>query len=183
MLGERSAQRGLFEADTMFADFVGRRNFYGFLASQRGELFRDEDFASLYCPNNGRPSVPPSLLATALVLQTYDGVSDEEAKQRADYDLRWKVALGIEVDVRPFAKSTFQEFRAQLIVHDQTRAIFQRSLEIAKRRGVWKKGRAPSGSTSSWRWIRRTFSVVGPSGIRTTCWRTASSRCCARLPA
>jgi hypothetical protein len=49
MLGERSAQRGLFEADTMFADFVGRRNFYGFLASQRDELFRDEDFALLYC--------------------------------------------------------------------------------------------------------------------------------------
>jgi hypothetical protein len=127
----------------MFADFVGRRNFYGYLASQRGELFRDEDFAALYCPNNGRPSVPPSLLATALVLQTYDGVSDEEAKQRADYDLRWKVALGIAVDARPFAKSTFQEFRAQLIIHEQTRAIFQRSLEIAKRRGVWKKGRAP----------------------------------------
>ena len=143
MLGQRSAQWGLFEADTMFADFVGRRNFYGYLASQRGELFRDEDFAALYCPNNGRPSVPPSLLATALVLQTYDGVSDEEAKQRADYDLRWKVALGIEVDARPFAKSTFQEFRAQLIIHEQTRAIFQRSLEIAKRRGVWKKGRAP----------------------------------------
>src|SRR6266700_910804 len=143
MLGQRSAQWGLFEADTMFADFVGRRNFYGYLASQRGELFRDEDFASLYCPNNGRPSVPPSLLATALVLQTYDGVSDEEAKQRADYDLRWKVALGIEVDARPFAKSTFQECRAQLTIHEQTRAIFQRSLEIAKRRGVWKKGRAP----------------------------------------
>jgi transposase len=140
MLGERSAQRGLFEADTMFADFVGRRNFYGFLASQRDELFRDADFATLYCDNNGRPSVPPSLLATALVLQAYDGVSDDEAKQRADYDLRWKVALGIELDVRPFAKSTLQEFRAQLIVHDQTRAIFQRSLEVAKRRGVWKKG-------------------------------------------
>jgi transposase len=143
MLGERSAQRGLFEADTMFVDFVGRQNFYGFLASQRDELFRDADFAALYCSNNGRPSVPPSLLATALVLQAYDGVSDDEAKQRADYDLRWKVALGIELDVRPFAKSTFQEFRAQLIVHDQIRAIFQRSLEVAKRRGVWKKGRPP----------------------------------------
>ena len=143
MLGERSAQRGLFEADTMFADFVGRRNFYGFLASQRDELFRDDDFATLYCPNNGRPSVPPSLLATALVLQAYDGVSDDEAKQRADYDLRWKVALGIELEVRPFAKSTLQEFRAQLILHDQARAIFQRSLDVAKHRGVWKKGHPP----------------------------------------
>lgn len=143
MLGKRSPQRGLFEADTLLADFVGQRTFYGFLAAQRDELFRDEDFAALYCRDNGRPSVPPSLLATALVLQTYDGVSDEEAKQRADYDLRWKVALGIEVETRPFAKSTLQEFRAQLIVHEQTRAIFQQTLELAKRRGVWKKGQAP----------------------------------------
>jgi hypothetical protein len=143
MLGKRSAQRGLFEADTMFADFVGQRSFYGYLASQRDELFRDEEFAGLYCRDNGRPSVPPSLLATALVLQTYDGVSDDEAKQRADYDLRWKVALGIELETRPFAKSTLQEFRAQLILHDQARAIFQRSLDVAKHRGVWKKGHAP----------------------------------------
>ena len=143
MLGKRSPQRGLFEADTLLADFVGQRTLYGFLASQRDELFRDEDFAALYCRDNGRPSVPPSLLATALVLQTYDGVSDEEAKQRADYDLRWKVALGIEVETRPFAKSTLQEFRAQLIVHERTRAIFQQTLELAKRRGVWKKGHAP----------------------------------------
>jgi hypothetical protein len=143
MLGKRSAQRGLFEADTMFADFVGQRSFYGYLASQRGELFRDEDFAALYCRDNGRPSVPPSLLATALLLQTYDVVSDDEAKQRAEYDLRWKVALGIELETRPFAKSTLQEFRAQLILHDRPRAMFQRSLEIAKRRGVWKKGHPP----------------------------------------
>ena len=74
--------------------------------------------------------MPPSLLATALVLQAYDGVSDDEAKQRADYDLRWKVALGIELEVRPFAKSTLQEFRAQLIVHEQTLALFQRTLDI-----------------------------------------------------
>jgi transposase len=143
MLGKRSAQQGMFEADTLYGEFVGRRTFYGYLASLRDELFRDADFAELYCEDNGRPSVPPSLLATALVLQTYDGVSDDEATRRAAFDLQWKVALGVEVNVRPFAKSTLQEFRAQLIVHDQTRAIFQRSLEVAKRRGVWKKGHAP----------------------------------------
>ena len=43
----------------------------------------------------GLASVPPSLLATALLLQTYDKVSDTEAKARADFDIRWKVALGI----------------------------------------------------------------------------------------
>jgi hypothetical protein len=137
MLGERGPQRGLFEADTLYGDFVGRTSFYGFLAAHRGELFRDEDFAGLYCLSNGRPSVPPSLLATALVLQTYDGVSDDEAKRRADYDLQWKVALGVALDARPFAKSTLQEFRAQLIIHEAQRAIFQQSLELAKRRGYF----------------------------------------------
>jgi len=143
MLGKRSAQWGLFEADTLYADFVGKRTFYGYLASERGELFQDEAFAKLYDAKIGRPSVPPSLLATALVLQAYDDVSDEEATRRAAFDLQWKVALGIELVERPFAKSTLQEFRAQLIVHDQTRAIFQRSLEVAKHRGKWKKGHAP----------------------------------------
>jgi transposase len=138
MLGERGPQPGLFAADTMYLKFVGPDTFYGFLAAHRDEIFHDEDFAKLYCLDNGRPSVPPSLLATALVLQTHDRASDDEAKQRADYDLRWKVALGIEVDARPFAKSTFQEFRAQLIVHEEQRAIFQRSLELAKRQGYFK---------------------------------------------
>jgi hypothetical protein len=135
MLGTRGPQRGLFEADTLYAEFVGRDTFYGWLAGQRGELFRDELFLGLYIAGWGRPSVPPSLLATALVLQTYEGVSDDEATQRAAYDLRWKVALGVEVDAKPFAKSTLQEFRAQLIVHEDQRLLFQESLELAKRRG------------------------------------------------
>src|SRR5216683_2414835 len=167
MLGQRSAQRGLFEADTWFADFVGRRNFYGFLASQRDELFRDEDFAALYCRNNGRPSVPPSLLATALVLQTYDRVSDDEATRRAAFDLQWKVALGIEWDVRPFAKSTLQEFRAQLIVHEQTLAIFQRTLDMAKRRGVWKKGH-PQHERQQMKLALDTTHILGRGAVKDT---------------
>ena len=115
MLGERSDQRGLWEADRLYLDHVGRESFYGLLASMRGRLFRDADFAEFYCPDNGRDSVPPSLLATALLLQSHDKVSDAEAKARADFDLRWKVALGIEAEDRPFAKSTLQVFRAQLI--------------------------------------------------------------------
>ena len=62
MFRERSPQRGLFEADQLYLDFVGEDTFYGFLARHRGELFRDEDFAELYSPDNGRPSVPPSVL-------------------------------------------------------------------------------------------------------------------------
>jgi transposase len=125
----------------LYADFVGRKTFYGWLAEQRGELFPDEQFAALYVRGLGRPSVPPSLLATALVLQTYDGVSDEEAARRAAFDLQWKVALGVDVDARPFAKSTLQEFRGQLVVHAEQRRLFQASLDLTKRRGKLERHR------------------------------------------
>ena len=123
----------------VYLDYVGKDTFYGLLASLRGQLFSDDDFAEIYCPDNGRDSVPPSLLATALLLQTYDKVSDAEAKARADFDIRWKVALGIEIEDRPFAKSTLQMFRAQLILHEKVREVFEGSLRLARQSGYLKK--------------------------------------------
>ena len=68
MLGERSDQKGLWEADRLYLDHVGRDTFYGLLASLRGRLFRDADFAEFYCADNGRDSVPPSLLSPTCTL-------------------------------------------------------------------------------------------------------------------
>ena len=106
MLGKRSDQMGLREADRLYLDHVGKDTFYGLLASLRGQLFSDDDFAEIYCaeiycPDNGRDSVPPSLLATALLLQTYDRVSDAEAKARADFDIRWKSLPSATTEGRP----------------------------------------------------------------------------------
>ena len=160
MLGERSEQRGLWEADRLYLDHVGKDTFYGLLASQRGRLFRDADFAEFYCADNGRDSVPPSLLATALLLQTHDKVSDAEAKARADFDLRWKVALGIEVEDRPFAKSTLQVFRAQLILHDKVREVFESSLRLARESGYLKK--------RSMKVALDTTNILGRGAVRDT---------------
>lgn len=165
MLGRRSAPGGVFEVDARYVDLVGRDTFYGWLASQRDALFADERFSDCSREGWGRPSVPPSLLAVALVLQTYDGVSDDEAKQRADYDLRWKVALGVELDARPFAKSTLQEFRAQLIVHQEQAAIFQTSLELAKRRG---KFRTKSGEHRKLKVALDTTNILGRGAVKDT---------------
>ena len=136
MLGKRSDQRGLWEADHLYLDLVGRDSFYGRLAGWRGQLFRDEDFAALYGRDHGRSSVPPSLLATALWLQAHDRVSDAEAHRRATVDLSWRVALGVEVEVRPFAHSTLPHFRAQLVLHTKMRELFLHSLGLARTRGL-----------------------------------------------
>ena len=150
MLGLRTDQRGLFEADHLYLDYVGRNSFYGFLACQRGQLFNDKEFAEFYCLNNGRDSVPPSMLATALLLQTHDKVSDDEAKARADFDIRWKVALGIAVDEKPFAKSTLQLFRAHLILHEKVREVFERSLQFARQTGYLKGHRMKTALDTSY---------------------------------
>ncbi len=136
MLGKRADQRGIFEADQLFVQLVPADSFHGRLAALQGQLFRDEDFAEFYCADNGRTSKPPSLMATALVLQAHDKVSDAEASARAAYDLRWKVALGVDAYSRPFAQSTLQCFRAQLILHEKMREVFVRSLELARERGL-----------------------------------------------
>ena len=157
MLGTH-AQKGFFQTDGLHLDYVGRDTFYGRLAGMRGELFKDEDFADLYCADNGRPSVAPSLLATVLLLQAHDKVSDNEAKQRADYDLRWKVALGTELEERAFAKSTLQLFRSQLIVHGRARGIFRRSLQHARKKGFFKG--------QSMKLVIDTTAILGRGAVR-----------------
>ena len=154
MLGERSDQRGLWEADRLYLDHVGRDTFYGLMASLRGRLFRDADFAAFYCPNNGRDSVPPSLLAAAQPAGHGPAapVSRQGQRRRGQGQSglrhpleepaprpRPGVALGIEVEDRPFAKSTLQVFRAQLILHDKVREVFESSLRLARESGYLKK--------------------------------------------
>jgi Transposase DDE domain/Transposase domain (DUF772) len=107
----------------------------GIWRSTGGQLFRDEDFAILYCRNNGRPSVPPSLAVSILFLRAYDGVSFVEAIERTKYDLRWKVALGLELEEVPIQKSALQEFQARLVLHEQGEALLKKSIEEARRAG------------------------------------------------
>jgi transposase len=139
LLGRQSPQDELFRPDHLYRDHVGRDSFYGFLASSRRALFRDEDFAGLYRTDRGRPSVPPSQLCVALLLQSRDGVSDEEAIQRTAYDLRWKVALGLNLEEKLCAKSTLQLFRSKLILHDAYQRLFQASIDSCRKSGLLRR--------------------------------------------
>ena len=43
--GRAFGPEGIWEADRLYLDHVGKDTFYGLLASLRGRLFRDADFA------------------------------------------------------------------------------------------------------------------------------------------
>ena len=139
MLGERSDQRGLWEADRLYLDHVGRESFYG-LGLAAGPAVPRRRVRRILLPRQrpGQRAAQPA--GDGAAAPAHDKVSDAEAKARADFDLRWKVALGIEVEDRPFAKSTLQVFRAQLIL-DKVREVFEGSLRLARESG-YLKGRS-----------------------------------------
>ncbi len=128
MLGRRNPQRSLFEAQGL-PHRVPADSFYGRMAAVNDVLFNDDDLKDLYCPDNGRPSLPPSLMSGVLLLQFYDDVSDEEAVERLLFDLRWKIALNLPLDYPGFDPSSLTYFR-------------RRSLDpvkvLAETRGLWK---------------------------------------------
>lgn len=142
MLGKRTSQRRLFATATLLDDKqLDGLGIYGRLARDGHRIFRDDDFASLYCTNNGRPSAPPSLLALATMLQFLEGLSDAEVIERCRYDLRWKTALHLETHdlVAPFARSTLQLFRYRLILHEAEGRIFEASIRVARDAGLLPK--------------------------------------------
>lgn len=139
MLGKLKPQRKLLAAAAQLgADVVDQMGFYGQLSRARHKIFRDEDFAELYCPDNGRPSVPPSVLATARLLQVFEGISDREVVNRTRFDLRWKVALELDTfSIDPaFARSTYQVFRLRLTVHEKEGLLFEKSVKAAREAGL-----------------------------------------------
>jgi transposase len=111
-------------------------SFYARLAAGGDEVISDEDFASCYAADRGRPSIPPSLLMKAVLCQIREDVSDREAARRAAKDLDWKRALGLEADEVPFHHTTLSVFRSRLLVNDADGVVLRRTIERAVGAGL-----------------------------------------------
>ena len=109
---------------------------YGFLAEHRREVFPDGMFADLFRSGRGRPSVPGAVIASVLVLQTLQDLSDAEAMQALRCDLRWKVACGLPIDHDGFHPTTLTVWRNRLRGSDRPERIFEAVRAVIARTGV-----------------------------------------------
>lgn len=134
MLGRRNQQRSFFDAQSL-PHCVPADSFYGRMGAVSETLFRDEDLAGMYCPDNGRTSIPPSLLSGVILLQFFDDASDREAVQRTMFDLRWKVALNLALDFAGFDPTNLVHFRQRLVEHGQERYAFDRLIAVGRAAG------------------------------------------------
>lgn len=111
---------------------------FGLLARERDRLFPDEMFADLFT-TRGRRSVPPSIVASVLVLKQLEGLSDVEAIDRFTYDARWRHACGVggwDQGLVGFDRTVLVKFRMRLDASDDPRRIFKVTTQVAAEAGL-----------------------------------------------
>ena len=139
-LGVADRQGSLLDDIEAFCDgALPQRSIYGLLHRERDRLFPDEMFADLFS-ERGRRSVPPSVVATVMVLQRLEGLSDREAVERYSFDARWRYAAGVgSYDCggwASFAHTVLVDFRARLAASGDPRRIFEVTLDAAGGAGL-----------------------------------------------
>jgi hypothetical protein len=133
-LGEAPKQLDLLDAVTRFCDgSLPASSIYGFLFRERDRLFPDGLFTDLFAAI-GRRSVPPSVVATVMVLQR------REAVDRFTFDARWRYAAGVGgwdgVGPIGFAHTVLVDMRERLRRSDRPDRVFEVALTAAREAGL-----------------------------------------------
>ena len=139
-LGRCDRQVDLFDdAGGFCEEALPVNSIYRFLARERDRLFPDELFADLFT-DRGRRSVPPSVVATVMVLQRLEGLSDREAVDRYAFDVRWRYAAGVGGYAAGgwtrFAHTVLVDMRERLRRSARPDRIFEVSLAAAAGAGL-----------------------------------------------
>lgn len=139
MLKGPDHQRSFYDAEYLCERLIPADNFYRKFKEIVSPLIKDEDFDSMYCKDNGRPPISPSLLAMALIIQFYRAFSDMEMETACMYDIQVKYALGLKLDERPFDHSSLGDFRERLLKNGREKEIFDRILDHLIKAGLIQK--------------------------------------------
>ena len=142
-LPKLNRQRTFFEPDILFPDLTkmpGAERFSFFaehilpeFIKQRGKLEK------MYCADNGRPAEEPVRMLAATFLQFMEFTPDRQAAEACNFDLRWKLALGMEAGETAFHPTSLVKFRERLLEHGLERFGFEIVMEKMREAGYVKR--------------------------------------------
>ncbi|HEY0699475.1 MAG TPA: IS1182 family transposase [Micromonospora sp.] len=136
MQGSSPSDRELLDAKALVGHLVPAGSVHAFLADHRQALFPDTLFADLFASARGRPSVPADVVATVMVLQSLEGLSDREAVTALVTDLRWKVAAGLALDDGGFHPTVLTLWRNKLRASKAPERVFDAVRAVVAETGV-----------------------------------------------
>ena len=132
----RHASDDEMDAATWCRHLVPDGSVYAFLADHRHRLFPSEAFGDLTRQGRGHPSVPVEVVASVLVLQALEGLSDREAISALRRDIAWKVACGLRLDDEGFHPTVLVYWRNRIRASDRPRRIFDAVRQVVEATGV-----------------------------------------------
>ena len=138
MQGKSDPNSELLDAAALCRHLVADDSVAGFLADHRRELFADELFADLFPSERGRPSVPADVVATVMVLQCLEGLSDRDAVTALRTNIAWKVAAGLALDDVGIHYSVLTYWRTRLRASEHPERIFEVVRSVIDQTGVLK---------------------------------------------
>lgn len=160
----------LSEQEEHIVKRIRKAKLFVFLRQHRHELL-DETFqhelASLYREaERGHPPIAPAMLALALILQAYMGISDDEVIEATVMDRRWQLVLDcLDTEQAPFSKGTLVAFRQRLIQAQMDRRLIERTIEIASQSQAFGPRALRAALDSSPLWgagrVEDTYNLVG----------------------
>lgn len=130
MQGTSDSNPELLDAMAMCGHLVARDSVHWFLAEHRHRLFPDDMFADLFNSGRGRPSVPADVIATVMVLQALDNLSDRDAINQLRNSISWKVAAGRSLADEGFHPTVLTLWRNKLRGSDRPQRIFDAVREV-----------------------------------------------------
>src|SRR5437660_6524903 len=138
MQGRSEPNRELLDAAALCRQLVPEASVEAFLADHRKELFPDELFADLLPSGRGRPSVPADVIASVMVLQALEGLSDRDAARALRDRISWKVACGLSLDDPGFHHTVLTYWRTRLRASDRPQRVFDAVRAAVEATGVLK---------------------------------------------
>src|SRR6266851_5491894 len=160
----------LSEQEEQIVKRVRKAKLFVFLRQHRHELFNEalqQELANLYRQaERGHPPIAPAMLALALILQAYTGISDDEVIEATVMDRRWQLVLDcLDTEQAPFSKGTLVAFRQRLIEAHMDRRLIERTIEIASQNQAFGSRALRAALDSSPLWgagrVEDTYNLLG----------------------
>lgn len=136
MQGSSVPDRELLDAAALCGHLLGKDSVHAFLAEHRLELFPDELFTDLFPTKRGRPSVPADVIATVMVLQALEGLSDRQAVRQLETNIAWKAATGLALTDEAFHSTVLVLWRNKLRGSKKPQRIFDAVKAVVAESGV-----------------------------------------------
>jgi IS5 family transposase len=136
--GHSDPNRELLDAAALCRQLVPQSSVEAFLADHRKDLFPDEMFEDLFASGRGRPSIPADVVASVMVLQALEGLSDRDAARALRDRISWKVACGLALDDEGFDYSVLTYWRTRLRTSEHPERIFDAVRSVIDATGVLK---------------------------------------------